>query len=463
MNTALATKASLSNAPGPSVVNIISRVSNFKKSDPPILLQTLRNDYGDVVRASALGREFYLLSHPDAVKRVLASDKGNFEKGRAFAAIKDFTGSGLFALEGAEWRTHRTLMQPFFTKAAVQTYANDVLAAAESCAVKLRAAAEKNQTIDLNAEMMDLTLDVISRTMFSQPINELPENIKFAFDDLLKSVAFRSALPFKIPKWLPLPDTRRLNAAKAVLFTFFDKIIDQRKAQLADKQSANQFNDFLSEIIQASEEQGGSLSQQDIRDEILTVFFAGHETTAQAFSWCWYLLSQHRQYDTRVYQEATQAFANHDVPDLDELTASKQVFMEAMRLYPPAFGIPRDVVVESEFDGYRIPVGATVIVSPYVTHRHEDFWERPNEFYPEHFTDAAIKERHNYAYFPFGAGPRSCIGNHFAMLEAQYVIAYLSQHFEFHLAQNTPVETLSIATIKPEHGLPMRVKLRERE
>jgi len=460
MNILLRSKQSIIIAPGPNIVDIFSKITTFKKIDPPILLQTLRNDYGDVVRANALGREFYLLSHPDAVKRVLASDKGNFEKGRAFAAIKDFAGSGLFALEGAEWRTHRTLMQPFFTKAAVQTYAKDVLAAAENCSIKLRAASEQNKIVDLNTEMMDLTLDVISRTMFSQPIHQLPETIKYAFDDLLKSVAFRSSLPFKIPKWLPLPDTRRLNAAKAVLFNFFDDVINQRKAQLKSGQFENQKSDFLSEIIQASEAQGGSLSQQDIRDEILTVFFAGHETTAQAFSWCWYLLSQHRQYDLQVHEEANKAFANNSIPDLDKLTISKQVFMEAMRLYPPAFGIPRDVVVESEFNGYRVPVGATVIVSPYVTHRHEGFWERPNEFYPEHFIEDSIKSRHNYAYFPFGAGPRSCIGNHFAMLEAQYVIAYLAQRFEFHLAQNTPVETLSIATIKPEKGLPMRVKLR---
>ena len=195
-----------------------------------------------------------------------------------------------------------------------------------------------------------------------------------------------------------------------------------------------------------------------MRDEILTVFFAGHETTAQAFSWCWYLLSQHRQYDQLVREEACKAFENQDIPELEDLQFSKQVFMEAMRLYPPAYGIPRDTMNDDEFDGYVIPKGATVIVSPYVTHRHEDFWERPNEFYPEHFTEEAIKHRHNYAYFPFGAGPRSCIGNHFALLEAQYAISYLSKRFEFHLAQNTPVQALAVATIKPDNGLPMRVK-----
>ncbi len=444
-------------APGPQMRNLLFKALLPRGRDPLTTLLELRNDFGDVAYANLFGREIYLLSHPDAVRRVLASDKGNFEKGKAFAAIREFSGKGLFALEGDEWRSHRTLMQPFFTKAAVQAYAKDVIAASEVCALKLEKAAKDNAVIDLNAEMMDLTLDVISRTMFSQPVNELPLKIKKAFEDLLKSVAFRSALPFKIPEWLPLPDTKRLNRAKKILFTFFDDIIESRRKELEKNPDALS-QDFLSEIIRASDAQHGVFSQADMRDEILTVFFAGHETTAQAFSWCWYLLSQHRQYDQAVREEAREAFSKNEIPELEELQVSKQVFMEAMRLYPPAYGIPRDAVKDDKFDDYVIPKGATVIVSPYVTHRHEDFWERPNEFYPEHFTEEAIKQRHNYAYFPFGAGPRSCIGNHFALLEAQYALSYLSKNFEFHLAQNTPVQALAVATIKPSKGLPMRVK-----
>ncbi len=445
-------------APGPKRIELISKIATLKPVDPLVTLLELRAEYGDVVRSSVVGSPIYLLSHPDAVKRVMASEQSNYVKGRAFAAIRDFAGSGLFALEGEQWRSHRILMQPFFTKRAVHSYAQDVLAAAEFCAKKLRHAADNKQMIDMNQVMMDLTLDVISRTMFSEPVDALPETIKDAFDDLLKSVAFRSALPFKIPQWLPLPDNKRLKQAKSTLFRFFDDIITNRSAHLRKGIAVPE--DFLSEIIRASENEGGSLSQAEIRDEILTIFFAGHETTAQAFSWCWYLLSQHRQYDEQVKQEALQAFDKTEVPDLDSLPISKMVFMETMRLYPPAFGIPRDAAHEDEISGYQIPAGATVIVSPFVTHRHEDFWERPNEFYPEHFTEDAIAQRHNYAYFPFGAGPRSCIGNHFAMMEGQYVIAALAKEFEFHLAQSTPIETLTVATIKPAKGLPMRVKKR---
>lgn len=446
-------------APGPASADFFIRALKPKGNDPLVSLLELRNQYGDVVCSKVLGRELYLLSHPDAVRRVLASDKGNFEKGRAFAAIREFSGKGLFALEGEEWRVHRTLMQPFFTKIAVEAYAKAIIAAADVCAKKLEQAAFHNQVVDINVEMMDLTLDVISRTMFSQPVQELPNEVKGAFDDLLRSVAFRSALPFKIPKWLPLPDTLRLNKAKEILFSFFDEIIESRR-ELLKSNPDSIASDFLSEIIKASDEQNGVLSQADMRDEILTVFFAGHETTAQAFTWCWYLLSQHRQYDEAVAQEGKIAFQENETPRPEDLPLCKQVFMEAMRLYPPAFGIPRDAVEDNEFNGYKIPAGSTVIVSPYVTHRHENFWERPNEFYPEHFSKEAIDKRHNYAYFPFGAGPRSCIGNHFALLEGQYVLAFLSSRFEFHLARNTPVETLTVATIKPRKGLPMWVKKR---
>jgi cytochrome P450 len=312
--------------------------------------------------------------------------------------------------------------------------------------------ANTNQAIDVSDEMMHLTLMIISRTMFGADLGAEANRIGQAVSTgIIESNRRMFSFP-EIPFWIPTPANRRFLDARAVLDEVVQRMITNRR------QSGNPaaHNDLLSMLIEAQDEATGErMSDQQLRDEVLTIFVAGHETTANALSWAWYLLSRNPAVRTKLRHELDQVLGGRTptMADLPNLRYTAMVIEEAMRLYPPAWEIERQAVADDTIGGYHIPAGTIVMLSPYVVHRHPQFWSNPEGFEPERFLPERSEGRPRFAYFPFGGGPRLCIGNNFALMEAQLILAMVTQRFDLNLLPGRIPSPEPLVTLRPHGGV----------
>ncbi len=452
------TRETMRQAPGPVGRPIVGSLFEMQREGQLPFFVNLWRRYGDTVRLQAGPLVQHLVARPDDVRRVLVTHAKNYCKGVGYKKLKLALGQGLFLSEGPLWQQQRRLMQGPFTSKGVQIFAD----AMSQCAVEMvdrwEPAIRTGSPLDVNQEMMRLAMDIIARTMFSVKLGEQATEAAQAFRFVLQFVAQRSISIIDWPLFVPIRANRQFRAAMQTLNRFMDQIIAQRR------RDPDPPADLLTMLLRARDEATGQgMSDQQVRDEVLTIFFAGHETTAQVLTWTWYLLSQHPEVEARLHAELAQVLGGRlpTAADAPRLSYTRMVIEESMRLYPPILMFVRDAVDEDELGGYPIPGGSMVILSQYITHRHPDYWTEPDRFVPERFDPAVTKDRPNYAYFPFGGGARTCLGDKFAMLETQMVLATVSQRLRMRLVPGHRVEAGFVATLRPKYGLQMTFQRRQ--
>ena len=411
---------------------------------------------GDVVRLRFGPFVAHLLTHPDQIRAVLADRARAFGKHtRGFRALRLLLGNGLLTSEGEFWLRQRRIAQPSFHRDRIAGFAQAMTRAADDAASRLLAAGERGGRVDASAEMMRLTLRIVGETLLGADVSGESDRVGQALAYLLEDTNRRINLMLDIPLSWPLPRNRRYLASRGELDGIVRGLIEARRR--AREPAA----DLLSMLMEArDDETGQGMDDEQLRDEVMTMFLAGHETTANALSWTLALLSSHPWVEARLRDELAGVLGGRapTLDDLPKLRLGRMVLKESMRLYPPAWMIGRAPVQDELVAGFRLPKDSLVFVSPYVTHRHPAFWDNPEGFDPERFTPEREAARPKFAYFPFGGGPRQCIGSGFAQMEAELLLATLLSRCRFALVPGHPVEPEPLVTLRPRHGLLMTVR-----
>ncbi len=459
--TSTVSAAAISLPPGPRGHFLFGSMADLQR-DRLRFATDLALNYGDVAMFRMGPLPLYMIYHPDGIRHILVNNKRNYTKDTpVFGLLKGLLGNGLLLSEGEFWLRQRRLMQPMFHRERIAGFGRIMTAAAEKALESWRPAASEGRMVDISREMMRLTLDVACRSLFSVDITGEASAIARAVDVVLEDFIFRFDHPFYPPAKVPTPRNRRYQAAVAELDRIvYGMIAGRRKAV---DQAGELVGDLLSLLMEARDEDTGeAMTDKQMRDELVTLLIAGHETTANALTWALYLLSIHPDVERRLHAEVDTVLSGRtpEADDLPNLEYTRMVVDETMRLYPPAWITNRMTVAEDEVCGYRIPKGATVSICPYVTHRLPEFWENPEGFDPERFTLDKVKARPMFAYFPFGGGPRMCIGKNFALTEAPLVLATIVQRCRLDLYPGHEVRKRPLVTLRPEGGLPMMVHYR---
>lgn len=408
-------------------------------------------EYGDVYSVTSPGSgRLYVIRHPDHIRDVLVTHAAAYGKQHsAFRDLGRVLGDGLLTSEGETWRRQRRLIQPAFTRQRLAEYSEIMVDEALRTAGELRA----GQSIKLSSEMARLTLRVVGRALLGE---QLDHTSRVARAMLWLNDSFAPAV---LPEWIATPARRRGRRAVHDLDEIVFGMIDRRRAQGADVAASN---DLLQRLLEARDEEGArdGLSRREIRDQLLTLYLAGHETTSHALSWTFYLLSQHGEARAKLAQELQRVLGGRRpvVEDLPALEYTEWVVKEAMRLYPPVFGIPRRASEDTQLGPYAVPSGSEVMIWSYLTHRDPRFYSEPERFIPERFAASIADARPKHAYVPFGAGQRVCIGQMFAMIEAQLLVATLAQQVHFRYDAKRPPRMRLGVTLASKDGLPMRVE-----
>lgn len=428
-------------------------------ADPLGLYTRAHRALGDVVRFRGVpGLHWYLVAHPAGVEHVLKTRGRNYRKPDRFSQpVRTLAGNGILVSEGDTWLQNRRLMQPAFHRQRLAGLVAQMADAAEDAAGRWGRAAAADGTVEIREEMLRTTLRIVGTTLFSHDLSGDADVLGEAIRTALDSTSRRMTHPVSPPAWLPTPGNRRFAAARDVVHHAIDGMIAERR------RSGTARPDLLQMLLDARDaDTGARMDDRQVRHEALTLMLAGHETTAAALAWAWYLLARHPRVLARMRDEADDVLGGRapTAEDLPRLPYTRAVLDETLRLYPPAWGQPREPVEDDEIGGYRIPAGSIVLVSAWVTQRRPDLWERPDEFVPERFLDAKPGTHPPYAYFPFGAGARQCIGSHFAIMESQVILATLAQRFDVELVPGQTVEPDATFTLRPRHPIHMRVRIR---
>jgi len=404
-----------------------------------------------------LFRRVFVANSPEAAKHVLLDRADNYVKSRIARRLLKPLGQGLLTSEGALWRRQRRTLAPAFHPKRLETFAPAMVQAAADMLAGWDALRD-GAVVDAAEAMAGLTLDIITRTMFSRDIRERAAEVRASLI-YYQRVGGRPSLAglLGLPGWVPRIRARRERIATAALDDIIFDIIERRR------RGGEAADDLLGLLLAAHDEESGEgMSDVQLRDEIATIFTAGHETTANALTWTWYLLALHPQVESRLLAELAAVLGgplptNEDMP---RQRCARMVLEESMRLYPPAHTLSREAIAEDEILGHRIPAGAAVLISPWLLHRHEKLWERPEVFDPERFAPERAAARPRYAYLPFGGGPRICIGAGFAMQEAMLILATVVQRYRLRLAPGQRIEPMGLITLRPKGGLLMVLERR---
>lgn len=443
--------------PGPRTLSPLTNAAALQR-DSIRFASDLWQHYGDVVHFRFLFWPAYVFYHPDQVKRVLQENHRNYSKNfPMMKTAQEIFGNGLFTNEGASWLHQRRLMQPSFHHKRLTGFGQLMTGATATMLEQWQRSDAGDEPLDIEREMTRLTLHIAGLALFSHDLTSDADRIGSTFTSLGPLLSRYTSLPFP-PLRVPTPRNRRLLAGLHTLDTIIYTLINERRKQLAD--AATDATDLLSMLLTArDEETGEGMSDQQLRDEVLTLLLGGHETTAMALTWTWFLLSQHPDVEHRLHAELDTVLSGQlpTVEHLEALPYTHMVIQEAMRLYPPVFGFTRFATASDEMAGYTIPARSIIFLSSYCTHRHSAFWEKPETFDPERFTPERSAGRPRFAYFPFGGGPRQCIGNSFAMLEARLVLATIAQRYTLRLVPGHPVVPQVLLTMRPRYGLPMTI------
>jgi cytochrome P450 len=440
--------------PGPKGLPILGVALDIRKDALGTLLHLAR-EYGDIVRFPVVRQDRYLLNHPDYIEQVLNIEHSKFHKSVLTKKITEaLLGQGLLTSEGEVWRRQRRLAQPAFHKIRINEYASPMI---DISLTHMREWKDGEQR-DVAADMMAVTLDVAVRTLFGTTLTAQAQRVGHAMTFLMRYQLARQRSPLRLPQTWPTPKNRRSRRNREFLDSLVYGIIDERRAQPDPKQ-----NDLLSLLIGAMDEDGSRMTPKQLRDETMTIFLAGHETTAQMLAWTWYLLGENPTAEARLHDELRGVLGGRppEVADLRQMPYLQAVLSEVLRLYPPAYILARTSIEPCEIGGYEIPADSTILMSQWVVHRDPRYFEDPEAFRPERWLDGLADRLPASAYFPFGHGPRRCIGQGFAQLEAAIVVGTIAQKFRFKLAPGHPVVPEPLVTLRPRHGIRMTLHARK--
>jgi cytochrome P450 len=411
----------------------------------------LVRDYGDIVTMRYYNFRVYFVSHPDFIEQVLVTHNRKFMKGRILRKNRRLFGDGLLTSEGDFWLRQRRLAQPAFHRGRVGSYADTMVRYADRLVAEWKDGDER----DIHAEMMRLTLQIVAKTLFDADVDREARQVGHALEAIMElNSDFRKLM--LTPNWLPTPRNIRAAIATRRLDKIIFRFIEERRT------SGKDTGDLLSMLLAARDEDGSRMTDQQLRDEAITIFLAGHETTANALSWTWMLLSQNPAVEAKLHAELDSILAGRtpSLDDLPKLPYTGHVITESMRLYPPAWGMARVAIEDVEIGGYPIPKGCGVSLAQWVVHRDARWFEAPEEFRPERWEADLLKRLPRFAYFPFGGGPRQCIGNNFAVMEAGLLLAAIAQRFRIRLVAGHPVVPMPSITLRPRYGIRGRVEAR---
>jgi cytochrome P450 len=406
----------------------------------------LARTYGPVAHFRVGRHRIFLISDPDLIEQILVTDAKHYIKHFGARVFKPVLGNGLVTSEGQFWLRQRRLIQPAFLKARVQSYAPHMAELAKAMLARWQPGAN----VDVESEFSHLTSAIALKALFGLDEHgdreRLNESLRLAFD----LMAARLNWPFQIPLWLPTPANRRLSRAIAELDGVIDGFIAAGRAR------PQPGDDLLSTMIAAQHEDGSQMSDRQLRDEAMTLYLAGHETTALTLAWAWYLIAGNPQVEEKLVAEWRAVLGGRSpaAADLAALPYTNAVISESMRLYPPVYAIGREAMRDMEIGGYRVRRGYTLLMSQWVSHRDPKYFPDPERFWPERWSDGLAARLPKYAYYPFGGGQRICIGSHFALMEAAIVLATVGQHYRFTVDSDAVIDVKPQITLLPAGGIP---------
>lgn len=462
-----------SRPPGPRGHLLVGSLPELRGNPLPFLTDVARR-YGDVAYCQIANVPVYVVSHPDLIEGILVTDNRKFIKPRLLRDAGEVLGNGLLTSDGDLWLRQRRLMQPAFHRDKIATYGGVMV----ERTLRMLDGWSDGDRFDLHAEMMRLTMGIVAETLFGADVEDRFAEVEHALDLSLKRFVERMSL-IRLLDALPLPRNVRFRKATGVLDEIIYGVIEQRRREEMGREEMGREemernakgrdeemrdeehrdherrDDLLTMLLRAQDEDGSRMTDKQLRDEVVTLFLAGHETTAIALSWTWYLLSENPDVERRLVEEVTAVLGDRPptLDDIPHLVYADMVIRESMRLYPPAWRIGREVIEEVDIGGYAVPVGAQVIMSQWVVHRDERFYPDPERFRPERWSDPGVDELPRFAYFPFGGGARRCIGDTFAMMEAILVMTTIVQRYHLSLQPGQRIEAFPSITLRPKYGL----------
>jgi cytochrome P450 len=412
----------------------------------------IAREYGDIAGLRVLNFRSIFINHPDLIEEVLVTNARKYSKGRVLRANRHVFGEGLLTSEGDFWLRQRRLAQPAFHRARIASYAATMVEYTQRMLNGWRGGEER----DAHQEMMRLTLQIVGKTLFDADVERDAQHVGKSLELLLEIGAnFRRTI--FVPHWLPTPTNLRVKREVAQIEKILYRIIGERRA------SGRDTGDLLSMLLSAQDEDGSRMTDRQLRDEAITLFLAGHETTASTLSWTWWLLAQNPAVEAKLHAELDAVLGDR-VPSLDDLPRlayAGHVITESLRLYPAAWGMARLAVEDHEIAGYPVTKGMGVAMAQWVVHRDLRWYDAPEEFQPERWEDDLWKRLPRFAYFPFGGGPRQCIGNAFALMEATLILATIARKFRLRLVANHPVAPLASITLRPRYGVGVTLESRQ--
>lgn len=401
-------------------------------------------DFGDIYRVYSPGRRSYLyvINHPDDVKRVLVSNHRNYTKGIGLDRVKILLGNGIMTSEGDFWRRQRYMMQPAFHRRVITEFASVIDTANSSFLARWETLAQAGQPVNVTDEMSELTLEIVLRSIFGTDLDRLAQET--------------GGNPFEVVTKEPSRDLR---------FAYRFRSLARLVGELSRKRAASseEHFDFLAMLMDSTDkETGAKMSERELVDEVMTLVVAGHETTASALNWTWYLISQHADVEARLHAEidALPASDSPSLADMERLPFARQVIDEALRLYPPGWLLSRRAIGADRLSGYEIPAGTNLLLSPYLLHRHPRYWREPDRFLPDRFDAAHEAERPRFAYMPFAAGPRHCIGETFAIYEMLMHVCKVARSYRLRYVPDRPIELDAQVNLRTKHPLHMTLERR---
>ena len=419
--------------------------------------------YGDVFQIRLGPKRILVLNHPDLVEEVLVTKNKSFIKHFALRNTKSTLGNGLLTSEGDFWRRQRKLAQPAFHREKIAAQATMMVDYTE----RMLSGWRDGQSRDAQADMMQLTLEIVAKALFNADVQDESAEVSVAMEALMASFTARTTKIVKMPEWVPTPGNLRSRKIIKRLDAIVYRMISERR------KSGEERDDFLSMLLHAQDEDGAGMSDKQLRDECMTLFMAGHETTANTLAWIFYLLAEHPEVEAKLHHELDTVLGDRapTMEDLPRLTYTDQVVTETLRLYSTVWLLGREAIEPVTIGGYDVPAGWTLYMSQWIIHRDPRWFGDPTRYRPERWADGLAKRIPRYAYFPFGGGPRICIGNTFSLMETALLLATIAKNFRLKLAPDANVVPLPTMTLRPEfgvkvilekrHGFPQKTPLAE--